>query len=150
VCVTHTTQDILDAWLRCQQGWLYLEPIFGSEDIQQQMPNEGRKFKAVDATWRRLMERLSKQAEVRGGCLLGGRPAAQSPRAVFVAGQLTQRCAPTQVLLVTADEELLKHLAEANKLLEQVSFFWPQRKCKVIRWLAMPKAVHAYARGAAR
>lgn len=49
---------------RCQQGWLYLEPIFGSDDIQQQMPNEGRKFKAVDATWRRLMERLVKQSEV--------------------------------------------------------------------------------------
>jgi hypothetical protein len=49
---------------RCQQGWLYLEPIFGSDDIQQQMPNEGRKFKAVDATWRRLMERLAKQSEV--------------------------------------------------------------------------------------
>lgn len=49
---------------RCQQGWLYLEPIFGGDDIQQQMPNEGRKFKAVDATWRRLMERLVKQSEV--------------------------------------------------------------------------------------
>uniref|UniRef100_A0A383V949 AAA+ ATPase domain-containing protein n=1 Tax=Tetradesmus obliquus TaxID=3088 RepID=A0A383V949_TETOB len=81
------TQDILDEWLKCQQGWLYLEPIFGSDDILQQMPNEGRKFKAVDATWRRLMEKLAKQSEV---------------------------------LIVTADEELLKSLREANRLLEQV------------------------------
>ncbi len=50
--------------MHCQQSWLYLQPIFGSEDIMQQMPNEGRKFKAVDTAWRRVMERLSKQAEV--------------------------------------------------------------------------------------
>ena len=40
-----------DAWLRCQESWLYLEPIFNSEDIMKQMPVEGRKFNKVDRIW---------------------------------------------------------------------------------------------------
>lgn len=48
-------QDILDAWLRCQESWLYLEPIFNSEDIMKQMPIEGRKFNKVDRIWRNIM-----------------------------------------------------------------------------------------------
>jgi Dynein heavy chain, N-terminal region 2 len=57
-------QEVLDEWLKCQQGWVYLEPIFGSEDILQQMPNEGRKFRAVDTAWRRVMARAALSPEL--------------------------------------------------------------------------------------
>ncbi|KAM8971996.1 dynein axonemal heavy chain 3-like [Pelodytes ibericus] len=49
-------QDIVESWLKVQMAWLYLEPIFGSEDIRNQIPVEGKKFEIVDANWRLIMK----------------------------------------------------------------------------------------------
>lgn len=42
-------------WLKVQRSWMYLQPIFDSEDIMKQLPAEGKRFKQVDSQWRRAM-----------------------------------------------------------------------------------------------
>ena len=47
--------DIFEEWLKCQRSWMYLEPIFSSEDIMRQLPTEGKRFAGVDRTWRKTL-----------------------------------------------------------------------------------------------
>lgn len=67
---------------------MYLEPIFTSEDIMQQMPVEGRRFKVVDASWHKIMEKVIKNPEV---------------------------------LILGADDELLKSFQDNNTILDNVN-----------------------------
>ncbi|KAH7827931.1 dynein haevy chain 8, inner dynein arm 4 [Monocercomonoides exilis] len=46
---------VIEEWLKCQKRWIYLEPIFSSEDIQRQLPIEYKRFQGVDRSWRRIM-----------------------------------------------------------------------------------------------
>ena len=39
-----------------QRQWMYLEPIFSSEDIMQQLPLEGKRFSTVDRMWRKATD----------------------------------------------------------------------------------------------
>ncbi|KAJ3337633.1 hypothetical protein HDU93_000776 [Gonapodya sp. JEL0774] len=50
-----TVQEVMEAWMACQRSWLYLEPIFSSDDIQSQLPAEAKRFTAIDRAWRKTM-----------------------------------------------------------------------------------------------
>ena len=49
-------QQIVDQWLKCQAKWLYLEPIFSSDEIGKQIPTEAAAFDTMDTTWRKIMD----------------------------------------------------------------------------------------------
>jgi dynein heavy chain, axonemal len=51
-------QELIDEWTKCQSHWMYLEPIFSSEDIQKAMPDEAEKFIRVDQSLREVMAQV--------------------------------------------------------------------------------------------
>ena len=63
-CQLDRVQTILSLWLRVQEHWLYLEPIFTTEDIANQMQTESRLFKDVDVSWKTIMEMVETNSNV--------------------------------------------------------------------------------------
>jgi len=63
-----TTQAVLDEWMACQRSWLYLEPIFSSKDIVEQLPLESKRFMTMDRTWRKILGQAKVQPEVIACC----------------------------------------------------------------------------------
>lgn len=57
-------QTLIDEMLKCQRAWMYLEPIFGSDDIMRQMPTEGRRFNSVDGVWRKVLGKIYESPSV--------------------------------------------------------------------------------------
>ena len=55
IVFSYGLNSVVNYDFQCQATWLYLEPIFSSEDILAQMPEEGRKFGIVDSYWRDIM-----------------------------------------------------------------------------------------------
>ena len=57
-------QDVLDEWLVCQRSWLYLEPIFSSDDINRQLPVESKRYQNMERTWKQLMKGAKDNSKV--------------------------------------------------------------------------------------
>jgi hypothetical protein len=49
-------QDFVDETVTLQRSWMSLEPIFKSDDIKRQLPQESKMFSEVDAIFRERME----------------------------------------------------------------------------------------------
>ncbi|XP_069062696.1 dynein axonemal heavy chain 1 [Pleurodeles waltl] len=62
------TQDVLEEWLTCQRSWLYLEPIFSSEDINRQLPVESKRYQTMERTWRKIMKNAVENNQVIALC----------------------------------------------------------------------------------
>eukprot|EP00958_Prasinococcus_capsulatus_P020419 scaffold2645_cov378-Prasinococcus_capsulatus_cf.AAC.24 len=60
--------DTLDAWLALQRQWMYLEPIFSSEDIQQQLPLEAKRFSAVNRFWQQTLGQAYAKPNILAAC----------------------------------------------------------------------------------
>ena len=52
----NAVNDCIDVWFVVQRKWMYLESIFvGAEDIRMQLPEEAKKFDAIDKSWKGIM-----------------------------------------------------------------------------------------------
>lgn len=57
-------QEILDVWIKVQANYLYLEPIFNSDDISKKLPGEAADFQRIDKMWKRLMKEVKEDTMV--------------------------------------------------------------------------------------
>uniref|UniRef100_UPI00398EE5C8 dynein axonemal heavy chain 1 isoform X2 n=1 Tax=Pristiophorus japonicus TaxID=55135 RepID=UPI00398EE5C8 len=58
------TQDVLEEWLMCQRSWLYLEPIFSSEDINRQLPVESKRYHTMERLWINIMKNANENRQI--------------------------------------------------------------------------------------
>nr|XP_012140860.1 PREDICTED: dynein heavy chain 1, axonemal [Megachile rotundata] len=117
------TQEVLVLWIEVQRDWMYLEPIFTSEDITTQLPVEARKYNAMERNWRRIMKSAKENPYIIKICpdvnLLESLQECQSLLEVVQKGlsdylEVKRKAFPRFYFL--SDDELLEILAQAKNV----------------------------------
>ncbi|XP_078270493.1 dynein axonemal heavy chain 1 [Rhinoraja longicauda] len=62
------TQDVLEEWLQCQRSWIYLEPIFSSDDINRQLPVESKRYHTMERLWITIMKNANENRKIIDLC----------------------------------------------------------------------------------
>lgn len=60
--------DTIDMWMKVQNAWMYLQPIFDAPDIQKQLPFENKKFKGCDKQWRQVINQSQEDPNCLAAC----------------------------------------------------------------------------------
>jgi dynein heavy chain len=61
--------ECLEVWYNVQRQWMYLESIFvGAEDIRMQLPEEAKKFDAINKAFKGIMTATNAQPNVVKAC----------------------------------------------------------------------------------
>lgn len=60
--------DVIERWLKVQTLWTNLVSVFSGGDIARQMPQESKKFKAIDKRWMKIMENANESRNVVSCC----------------------------------------------------------------------------------
>lgn len=109
-------QEIIDEWLKVQAQWLYLEPIFSSQDIMQQIPTEGRLFQTVDKNWKEIMRHCVKDSKVLLRMTKDEKPKQETDFLMIFNFFKTM----IQILPATSLPGLLEKLKDSNLLLDNI------------------------------
>ncbi|GJQ83086.1 DNAH1, partial [Trypoxylus dichotomus] len=60
--------EVFEEWIDVQRQWMYLEPIFASEDIKTQLPVESKKYSSMERGWKRIMRNAYESPKIIEYC----------------------------------------------------------------------------------